>query len=149
MLYANDQTSVLIGHFGCIIFAKLKLIDFPLFYLPVLECFVLLSAQRKSDVEKRSSSLLVKLLAMIIFRWFCFVPSDIRSMVCLLSFIYKKGYGANHTLLWRTRETSSVKLSFQWWLRQPKNTCKNKCESAVFISSAHLYYTRFSEIIHW
>lgn len=35
----------------------------------------------------------------------------------------KKGYGANHTLLWRTGETLSVKLPFQWWLRQPKNTC--------------------------
>lgn len=34
----------------------------------------------------------------------------------------KKGYGANHTLLWFSRETLSVKLSFPMWPRRPKNT---------------------------
>ena len=37
--------------------------------------------------------------------------------------IEKKGYGANRTLLWLPRVTSSVKVFFQMWLCQPKNTC--------------------------
>ncbi len=40
------------------------------------------------------------------------------------SFLYrKKRYGANRTLLWLPRVTSSVKVFFQMWLCQPKNTC--------------------------
>ena len=82
-----------------------------------------------------------------VLEWFCFVPSDICSMACLLNFIYKKGYGANHTLLRRTRETSSVKLSFQCGFVSQK-TLVSKCESAIFISLLTYYYTHFFEKIY-
>ena len=41
--------------------------------------------------------------------------------------VMKKGYGANHTLLWKTRETSSVKNAF---------VNMRKCYISVY-----LYYT--------
>lgn len=47
----------------------------------------------------------------------------------------KKGYGANHTLLWKTRETSSV-----------KNTFVNVQKYYIFV---YLYYTYFREKIYW
>lgn len=50
-----------------------------------------------------------------------------------------KGYGANHTLLWRTRETTSVKRSYLC------DFVSQKFESILL----PLYYTRFSGKVYW
>lgn len=65
----------------------------------------------------------------------------------------KKGYGANHTLLWLPRETLSVKLSFQLRSRRPKNTYtsvkeqfyRDKCVSLYIIHNSSEKSTVFSK----
>ena len=65
--------------------------------LLIIVAFGKLLNENSLDFNKNISLLEVGLP---VSEWFCFVPSDICSMACLLNFIYKKGYGANHTLLW-------------------------------------------------
>lgn len=56
--------------------------------------------------------------------------------------IKNKGYGANHTLLWQARETSSVKLLF-FLASSAKNTWKQVCKTMMI----YLHYTHLCEYV--